>query len=312
MSLQRFESFVPKNIEQRQQKFLQIQKQKEETLLSLIPTLEQNIDNLYDVKSEDINVNILLGDFRDVIIKKDFLNYPETLFFFKREQNMHGTFQLKYIGEYNLREFWILYDIFYLLENRIGYNNTKKLIKAFITKYFGLKDFVLEDGSNYRKSLDVEIHFSSLDNLDESFVPKNIDQRSQKLSQIQHQKEQMTQQMAFKLKESIKILKPTDHFSQKMTEILKDCKIVVDINIANKIKLINAIMIYSNDNFWLIRIDLDWDNVVFYSGEHLYEHFWNLDAKAFSDTLREFFKTHLDIEVPVCYRSAGEHPPLSA
>lgn len=309
MSLQRFESFVPKNIEQRQQKLRQIQKEKEETLLSLIPMLEQNIDNLYDVKSEDKYVNILLEEFSDVIIKKDFLNYPETLFFFKREQNMHGYYQLKYVGEYNLREFWILYDIFYIFENAIGYNNAKKFIRGFIIKYLGLKDFILEDGSNYRKSLETEKHFQPLD---ESFVPKNIDQRSQKLNQIQQQKVQIAQQMAFKLKESIKNLKPTDHFSQKMTDILKDCKIDVVINQANKVKLINAIMIYSNDNSWLIRIDLDWDNVVFYSGEHLYDHFWTLDAKVFSETLKKFFKTHLDLEVPECYQSAGEHPSLKA
>jgi len=134
--LMTFETFVPKNLEKRQEEFKRIQEKEEKELNDLASRLPKIIEGFKDLKINDEREQFFIDKFKNCKIKTDHKIYPNEIFFFDQKDN--------YLASYDSKneEFWIsLQNIWSFLESNydLNYDQVKELTKAWIEQHFKLR-----------------------------------------------------------------------------------------------------------------------------------------------------------------------------
>lgn len=155
MSLHRFESFVPKKLDVRQERMRLIKEKELKELKELSIKLSNVVSTFKDLKIDNEVESFFIDMFIDCQIKFDYEAYPNIIFFFDKND--------KHLAEYDLKEeeFWINdKNILSILELKYALHHYEFdiLITTCVEKYFKLKDFIVEwykfDGGS-----SVEEHF---------------------------------------------------------------------------------------------------------------------------------------------------------
>lgn len=152
MSLHRFESFIPKNLDQRKEKMRLIKEKELKELNEMVSKLSNIISTFKDLKIDDEKEQLFIRKFINCQIKIDNDEYPNEIFFFDNKD--------KYLASYDSKnqEFWISYENIWFLFERV-----KDQVKAkdWIEKYFKLRSTVT---IAYRQGwlLSVIEHFKSV------------------------------------------------------------------------------------------------------------------------------------------------------
>jgi len=156
--LYRFETFVPKNLDQRQEKSRLFKERKVAELNELANKLFNIISTFKNLKIKDEKESFFIHQFIDCQIKIDYDAYPDKIFFFDEYGN--------YLSEYDSKsqEFWISYpNVWSPLEFNYNLDSIEimKLTANWIEEHFKLKNVstldVLEgEGSS------IEEHFKPI------------------------------------------------------------------------------------------------------------------------------------------------------
>ena len=134
--LHKFETFVPKNLEKRQEELKRMQEKEEKELNELASKLSKIIEGFKDIVVDDEKEQFFIDKFVNCKIKIDHKKYPNEIYFFDQSD--------KYLGEYDSKnmEFWISYNnIWSFLESNynLNYNQVKDLTQAWVEEHFKLR-----------------------------------------------------------------------------------------------------------------------------------------------------------------------------
>ena len=152
-NLHTFETFVPRNIEKRQEELERRTALFNKELIKTSERLQHSVNLLKDVVTEYPQEQTFIDIFKNSAIKYDLEEYPESIFFM-----LNGEF----LTEYNLKtkEFEYSHSIYSIFnpEYSLQYNDIQTFIMHMVEKHFKI-GLVTLSISNYTRTSWVEKHF---------------------------------------------------------------------------------------------------------------------------------------------------------
>lgn len=136
----RFEIFVPKNLDKRQEKLKLIKEKELKELNKLVVKLSNTVSTFKCLKIDSEAEKFFISQFVDVQIKIDHDKYSNTIFFFDKDNN--------YLSEYNskIKYFWISHkNVWSFLESNydLNYYQVKDLSKYWKEEHFKLRTVIV-------------------------------------------------------------------------------------------------------------------------------------------------------------------------
>jgi len=156
--LLKFETFVPKNLEKRQEELKRLQEKEKRDLKELANKMQEIVKTFKDVVVEDRAEEWFVDQFAAAKIKTDNVEFPHKIYFFNRDD--------KYLGNYDFKDgyFWLSFPniwSYFLLEYGYLYDQIKELTQRWIEKHFKLEQIkIIHDSGN--TSPQVEQHFKHI------------------------------------------------------------------------------------------------------------------------------------------------------
>jgi len=137
--LMKFESFVPKNLEKRQEELKRIKEREKIELKELALQLQKAVDKLKDVKNVDKKEKFFIEIFKNVKIQIDNNFTGEIIFIDNNQFSSKGI-----LASYNVKDKIVYVSYYYIWEKiemlfQLEHSIIEKILKNYLNKYFDIE-----------------------------------------------------------------------------------------------------------------------------------------------------------------------------